>query len=61
MSRTKTHYNEALTEPGIVTVNRVSRCGAITVHSTPQTFVRETNDLSKVDCKNCRRREDSRR
>lgn len=30
-------------------------CGAITVHSTPQLYVRETSDVTRVECGNCLR------
>lgn len=35
-------------------INRVSRmCGAVTHHSEPQVYVKETSDWGEVTCKAC--------
>lgn len=54
MSVARVHYNPDL---GRITyhtaINRVSKCGVITVHSTPQKYVIETSEVENVTCKLC--------
>lgn len=54
MSTARVHYNPDLGIPyPIRTKNRVSKCGVITVHSTPQKYVIETSEVANVTCKLC--------